>query len=1299
MAMGESPASTETDLFLSYNRQDQDAVLRIRHLLELRGIRTFLDRDHLVAGLPWPQALEQALKSARAVAVFLGPHDFGFWQKREMFFALDLQIQAEGENWKLPVIPVLLKDAQPQPGFLFLNTWVDFRDSAGESLALETLLRAIEQDERSTARAYSSVCPYLGLQPFREEDHAFYFGREAFVEQLINKITHHRIVSVVGPSGSGKSSVVLAGLLPRLRRQRPPLLTWDAISFTPRDNPWWRLAYALMPLLEPDLSEPRRIEGTGILTRALLERNGALAGTFARVLERSRGTSRLLVVVDQFEEMFTLAGVDEELNDEKTRKEAEERKQKRAWFLEDLLASAKSTPINVVLTLRADYYSHALSASRELSDALEKGQVPLGPMLVDELRQAIERPAGLVGLDFEPGLVNRLLNDVAEEPGRLPLLEYALKRLWDKREDRSLTARAYDSFKGVTGAIGDEADRIYTSLSETEKNACRALFGRLVRVSPADTEGADTRRRATRQEIGEAGWQIALRLASPDLRLLVIALDPQTSHETAEVAHEALIRNWKRLRNWIQEDRDFLLWRQQLEVFLSVRESSGVSGEEALLRGFALQQALRWEKLNDGLNAREREFIADSKDAHERFGRRRLGIGLVSAVLVTLALIAGGLWYQAQQEKREAQEIVNTFFQGDGHAKEEYDALWRLAASRSDRTIRTVFEDFLANQNTAFVFNRHSEALQASVGLRIRSLNALRSVMVTEPCTTLVREYITACSTIAQLSGEQERLAILIVGLLAKAPRDEALRLGGALAALAPQLKGDQAERGANYIIGLLAEATRLDIGQLCSVLEVLAPQLKGDQAERGANRILELLAKGLAFQANGALAALAPRLKGDQAERLANRILGLLTTAARGGVVLAGGTGVEAGQLGPALAALAPRLKGDQAERGANLIVGLLPKATSFEAEQLGIALAALGPQLNQAESGAIRIIELLPKTRVYNYNDASDLYHALEALAPQLKGYQVERLANRIFELRVKATDFEARLLDLGLEALAPQFKGEQAERLAKRILELLAKAPRGEAALLDLALAGLAPQLKGDQAERGANLIVDLLPEATSFQAQQLGRALAALAPQLKGNQAERGADHILELLTTAAPGFEAEQLGIALAALAPQLKGDQAKRGANRILELLDKAKGTETAGLGLALAALASQLKGDQAEQTLLATFVDQRQVMQCGVAVLKVENTKLLVDMLKWPVCTDRDGIMLRIAELLQGSRSPEFGKFTEPNKRSTFRGDLRRFIAWLKTKRDSDGKPFDLDGPPVWSPGHTKRVFSLPTF
>jgi energy-coupling factor transporter ATP-binding protein EcfA2 len=401
-------------LFLSYSSADRTSVTAVQKLLQARGITTFLDRDNLVSGLAWPQALEQALRDVAAVAVFIG-RELGGWQKREMWFALDRQVREEKEGRPFPVIPVLLHGADLTPSFLFLNTWVDLRRGLDDAETLDAFERAIKatklvgQYEDLAVRVveYSAVaiCPYRGLQIFREEDAAFFAGRKALAKQLLDLTLSKNLVAVVGPSGSGKSSVVQAGLIPSLRRELPPANTWDAVSFTPGDEPFHRLASALIPLLEPDLSETARLTEARALGCDLVADKIRVEDVINRVIQKSNGTGRLLLVADQFEELFTATP-----------------EPGRRPFAQALLHARRNAPVTVLGTLRADFYGQIITLDRELSDVLASAQVNIGALTPDELRESITAPARLVGLEFESGLVDRILSDVGSEPGRLPLV-------------------------------------------------------------------------------------------------------------------------------------------------------------------------------------------------------------------------------------------------------------------------------------------------------------------------------------------------------------------------------------------------------------------------------------------------------------------------------------------------------------------------------------------------------------------------------------------------------------------------------------------------------------------------------------------------------------------------------------------------------------------------------------------------------------------------------------------------------------------------------------------------------------
>jgi WD40 repeat protein/DNA-binding SARP family transcriptional activator len=492
-------------------------------------------------------------------------------------------------------------------------------------------------------------CPYRGLASFRQEDAPFYFGREAFGEQLVLALDQQApVVAVIGPSGSGKSSVVCAGLLPRLNQE----LRWLVTAFRPGGQPFEALAAALLPLLAPGAGKASRLVETQRLANALQKAELSLRRVAARMLEGHPQAGRLLLVIDQFEELYTLCPQPE----------------LRQRFVDTLLAAVRpdhpgATPRGaLLLTLRADFMGQAL-AYRPLANALQAGALLLGPMTRPELRAAIETPAKLQGAAFEPGLVDRILDNIGQEPGALPLLEFSLTLLWQRNEAGWLTHAAYEEIGQVEGALARYAEQVYGELDEADQMQARRIFEQLVRPGEG-TE--DTRRLATRDEIGEANWLLAQHLA--DRRLVVTGHEPSSGTETVEVVHEALIQRWERLRGWMATDRAFRGWQEGLRASLRQWEQSG-QDEGALLRGAPLAQAESWlASRPDELSSAEAAFIRASialrerreaeRDAQrrrelaaERRGRRLLaalaGV-LAAAALMALALTAYSL-HQRQQ--------------------------------------------------------------------------------------------------------------------------------------------------------------------------------------------------------------------------------------------------------------------------------------------------------------------------------------------------------------------------------------------------------------------------------------------------------------------------------------------------------------------------------------------------------------------------------------------------------------------------------------------------------------------------
>ena len=391
----------------------------------------------------------------------------------------------------------------------------------------------------------------------------------------------------------------------------------------PTDRPVHELAAVLMPFLEPDMSEVTRLKELNQLAEDLLSGRTALRDIVNRVLAKQPGTDRLLLIVDQWEELFTLCKGD----------------RARRCFIDNILEATAATKLSVVLTLRGDFFGRAITDYRPLSDRVQGAQVNLSQMKRAELRLAIEEPAKKVGLTFEAGVVDLILEQVGDEPGHLPLVEFVLRRLWEDRQSGQLHHAAYKAMGELQGAIAQKAESLFAKLIGEDQRKVQQIFLRLVR--PGEGE-ADTRRRATLEEVGVGDHRLAQHLA--DERLLVTSQRAGGGEETIEVSHEALIRHWDRLKGWVDADRRFLLWQQRLRILVDQYEESHKSAD-LLLSGFPLTEALEWVKNKpDSFSVRECQFVTASK-AHVMRGR-----WLMAAIAVVLLIAVGGplAWLERQ---------------------------------------------------------------------------------------------------------------------------------------------------------------------------------------------------------------------------------------------------------------------------------------------------------------------------------------------------------------------------------------------------------------------------------------------------------------------------------------------------------------------------------------------------------------------------------------------------------------------------------------------------------------------------
>ena len=532
----------------------------------------------------------------------------------------------------------------PRRGYRFVAPVMEIDGAAGGNGPVEKALNATQTEY------WSRHSPFRSLQAFEPEDAWLFFGRNSEIEELCECTYRSPVLTIIGNSGCGKSSLVRAGLIPALQggRSRPPIFladSWRIAFFRPSSSPFDYLAEVLTNQFAPDLSLREQADFIADCRSKLPGDCNALRNAISALVPpgtEEGGQTRVLLVADQFEEIFTLT----------TNRETRHR------YIEALLAAATwdgAVPVHLVLTLRADFYSYCLEHPG-LSRCLAANLYNVPRMTQDQLRETIEKRLQISTAQAEPGLIDVLLQDAGDEPGNLALQEHALGQLWEKCGGigRTLTTRAYSEIGRLRGALGRHADEVYESFGASmQKPLVQRIFLELVQVAESASV-QDTRRRVRKTELLSLGAadeveQILVRLASSRL----IATGREGEEVFVEVSHETLIREWPNLRDWLNHNREELVLQRRL--FQAAKEWEDLNEDAgALLRGARLAQGEEWLARTPGAVPLLRDFVEAGIAARDEAERKELAVqkkAAISArwfsyVLAALLLaIAGVVWY------------------------------------------------------------------------------------------------------------------------------------------------------------------------------------------------------------------------------------------------------------------------------------------------------------------------------------------------------------------------------------------------------------------------------------------------------------------------------------------------------------------------------------------------------------------------------------------------------------------------------------------------------------------------------
>lgn len=631
--------------FLSYHSPEEALAEELKLAIERKDARSrvFFAPAHLRAGGFWQKALAEEIAAADAFILLVGRTGIGNWQELEYFAALDRR--ATG---RFPLILLLLAD-QKAPSLPFLRQlhWIVTSDPTSEK-DLDRLLDALAGHGSTPGELWRFASPYRGLAAMEEKDADYFFGREHETDEVLDVLAGapDRLPVIIGNSGVGKSSLAQAGVISALKRQArpdgelektwPPAFAdsrrWCFLNLKPGAEPLKALVQCFFEAWQFDATDPQRVKLQNAWIELLLhddktKLSDLLDATVARCKELGQDEpAAFFLYVDQGEELYV---------------RADKSQQRRFSFI---LAQALSQPrFRALMSLRADFIGE-LQKDQALFDGHR--QINLPPLRLEGLRKIVNRPAELLAAKFETDQLGELIavraaEESANDAVALPLLSYLLVDMWSKMVERGdgILRLPYEAVD-LGRVLVERADRFLVGHPNAEPALRRILTLKLATVREDEEP---TRRRAMRSEFSDEDWQLISELADHPNRLLV-TVTSDVGETYAEVAHEALFRRWKTLRDWIAAEREFLAWKTGLEAARRAWEATPeVSRKDALLMGAALARSESWiAKRREDLTDIDRRFIVQSiardKKAKARVANaQRLAYG--SLVVIILGLV------------------------------------------------------------------------------------------------------------------------------------------------------------------------------------------------------------------------------------------------------------------------------------------------------------------------------------------------------------------------------------------------------------------------------------------------------------------------------------------------------------------------------------------------------------------------------------------------------------------------------------------------------------------------------------